>query len=161
MSLPLTPEEWSKMVQIAPGVLVERDVLAVVDWIRDYDPNLDVVYLDPNRFSLGPSEPPYKVIETCRDGQVRVVFSCWTLDNTVKERIIAADNQNQDILARLDANNAEARKKQNSVFQDRIGEAHDMTVHLLRNSKTTYRFRNETGELVVIDDDKGRKRATD
>lgn len=162
VNLPLTPEEWSRMVEIAPGVMVDQDVLGIVEWIRDYSDSLDVVYLDPNRFDLSPSDPPYKVIETCYDGQTRVVMSCWTLDNRVKERIIAADSQRTDILAALDVNNGAVRKAQEQAFRDSMAEAADMTKHLLLNPKTTYRFRNDDGELLTIEDDKGVvKRAID
>lgn len=163
MNIPYTPEDWSRLVEIAPGVIVERDVMDVVDWVRDYSPDLDVVYLDPNRFDLHPSDPPYKVIEHCKDGQVRVVFSCWTLDNRVKERIIAADTERTDVLGNLDANNAKARFAQQYRFQEQIAEANDLTAHLLRNPKTSYRFHNTEGELVTVEDDKGvvKRDATD
>lgn len=162
MGLPLTPQEWSKMVHIAPGVAVERDVLNIVDWIREYAPELDVLYLDPARHDLSPSDPPYQIIERCRDGQVRIVFSCWTLDNSVKERIIAADTQHTDVLARLEANNDAVRNAQERAFRDEMAESHDVMKHILRNPKTTYRFRNTQNELIVVEDDRGVvKRATD
>jgi len=163
MTIPLTPAEWSKMVTIAPGVVVERDVLAIVEWIRNYDPDLDVVYLDPNRFDLSVDDPPYKVIERCPDGLTRVVFSCWTLDERVKERIIAADTWITDVQGRLEANNQGVRDSQQEAFKDSMAEAHDQVVHLLKNPKTSYTLTNSDGELVTIEDDKGvvKRDATD
>jgi hypothetical protein len=155
MSLPLTPEEWSKMVQIAPGVLVEADVLDIVEWIRNYHPNLDVVYLDPTRFDLSIDDPPYKVIERCNDGMTRVVFSCWTLDNRVKERIIAADTQHSDILGSMEKTEQALKNDKKRRFKDEMAEAHDLAAHLLRNPKTSYTFHDSDGDLITVEDDRG------
>lgn len=157
----MTPDELTNMVWIAPGIVVERNVLDVVDWIREYAPELDVIFLDHTRFDTSLDDPPYKIIERCKDGTIRVVFSCWTLDNRVKDRIIASDTQRTDVLAALDSNNEAVRKAQERQFRDQMEEVADITKHLLKSPKTTYRFRNSNDELIVVEDDKGVvKRAT-
>jgi hypothetical protein len=87
---------------------------------------------------------------------------CWTLDERVKTAIIAADTQRTDVLAAMDKQNQRAREAQERQFQDSLVEAHDLALHIFRNPKTTYRFRNIDGELLTLEDDKGVvKRATD
>ena len=152
----------NNLIQIAPGVQVESDVLGVVEWIRNYDDHLDVLYLDSSRMDYSPGDPPYVIVEHCEDGQVRIVMRCWTLDQRVKAAILASDTQRTDVLASMDEQNQRAKEVQERAFKDSIGEAHDIVVHLFRNPKTTYRFRNLDGDLLTVEDDKGVvKRAVD
>jgi hypothetical protein len=143
------------VIQNAPGSFVEDDVLGIVDWIRAYDEDLDVMCLDPTRMDITPDDPPYIIVEHCRDGVIRIVFRCWTLDERVKERIIAADTQTTDVLSALDAANRATRAAQERAYQDSVGEAKDIMLHIFKNPKTTYRFRNLDGELLTVEDDKG------
>jgi hypothetical protein len=152
----------NNLVNIAPGVVVEQDVLGIVEWIRDYDERLDILCLDPSDLNCSPSDPPYIIVEHCSDGQIRIIMRCWTLDERVKTAIIAADTQRTDVLAAMDKQNQRAREAQERQFQDSLVEAHDLALHIFRNPKTTYRFRNIDGELLTLEDDKGVvKRATD
>jgi len=147
----------AQLIEFMPGVLVERDVLNIVEKIRAYDPNLEIQFLDPAK-GADMYDAPYRIVEKCRDGFQRVVFTVWKLDETVLERIYQADSARSDILARLDANNARVRMEQNRRFrEDIIGEAHDIAVHLLKNPSTTYSFHNTEGEVVKIEDDKGKR----
>lgn len=154
-------EGVNKIVQISPGVFVEEDVLGVVDWIRNYASSLDVVYLDNTRADVSPNSPPYVIVEHCLDGVIRIVMRCWTLDDRVKAAIISADTQCTDVLSTLDAQNRRVRDAQERAFKDSVDEAHDVALHIFKNPKTTYRFRNMDGELIILDDEKGVKRASD
>jgi hypothetical protein len=151
----ITPEETTNVTQIAPGVFVDDDVLGIVDWIREYDPQLDVLYLDPARHDLAPDDPPYKIVEKCRDGLTRIVLSCWTLDATVKERIYRADNQRHNVLLTLDQHNAKVKDDQTRRFNEERERDADLIGHILKNPRTTYTFCNDKGELIRLEDDYG------
>jgi len=148
----LTPEDWTKLVEVSPGVVVERDVLDIVDWVRNYAPGLDVLYLE-GLAKVG--QPPFKIVERCFDGKVRVVLDCWTLDESVKARIYAADTQRIDIEAAIQKNNDKIRADDKKAHGDRMAEAADIGKHLITNPKTSYTLTNTKGELVKIDDHLG------
>jgi len=70
--------------------------------------------------------------------------------------------QNQDVLRVIEAQEQKFKDNQKAMFLEGLGEAHDQAVHLLKNPKTTYKLRNNEGELITVEDDKGVvKRATD
>lgn len=117
-------------------VAVEADVLAIAEKIRAYDPNLKVQFL--NDAARGVSEPPYRIVELCKDGIERTVFSVWTLDESVLQRIFAADNQKFDVLDGLDKVNARAKQREQTRYKDRLGEAHEITSTVLRSNKDTF-----------------------
>lgn len=139
-------------VKLDDGVIVERDVLNIVEKIREYDENLCVQYLDPSS-GADFSDAPYRIVEVCPDGMNREVFSVWTLDETVLERIYAADNNKQDILLQLDRNNQAARANQKRRYEDKTLETRDIIESVLKSPKGTYKFKSPTtGETVTIDD---------
>lgn len=138
-------------VKLDDGVFVERDVLNIVEKIREYDPNLRVQYLDPQKFE-DITDAPYRIVEVCPDGEVRPVFSVWTLDETVLEKIYLADNQKHDILAAIDGKNLLVKKDKERRYQEERDEAKDIIVHVLKSPKGKYSFKNPMGKMVVIDD---------
>jgi len=142
-----------RLVDLGRGVRVEQDVLGIVEEIRKRWPVLDVQFLDPGRFEEL-TDAPYRIIEHCADGFDRVVFSTWTLDKRVLDRIYAADTLRGSILDRIDSNNNHLRAGEKQRFAERVAEAHDLAVHALK-ARTTYKFRNSDGELVTLRDDEG------
>lgn len=138
-----------RLVQLAEGVLVEEDTLRIVERIREYDPNLRIKYLDPDRGGdLG--DPPYKIFELCPDRFERLVLSVWSLDERVLERLWAADTQRFDILAKLDRVNNQARENEQRRYREEREEAHEMAVSILRTPKDTYTLPGKDGTTVVI-----------
>ena len=146
--------EPHEFVHLQPGVIVHRDVLNIVDKIRAYDENLEVQYLDPDRFpEFG--DAPYRIVERCKDGFTRLVFSVWELDERVLERLYKADTARVDVMANLDANNARVKTEANRRFKEEIlSEAHDIMKSAMK-APTTFKFKNNDGELVTLEDDKG------
>lgn len=131
----------------------QEDVFRVVEQIRAYDPNLDVAYLDPDKGSI--SDAPYVIVEHCRDGITRLLFSVWELNASVMERIYAADTTKVDVQGAIDLANEKARKEIEEHKADRFGEAKDVTSHILKNPKGTYSFPTAGGEVVTLRDDEG------
>ena len=151
---PPDKETAKRLIELGRGVRVENDVLGVVEEIRRIWPVLDVQFLDPDRFETI-TDAPYRIIERCADGFDRVVFTTWTLDKSVIERIWNADSLRGSALDRIDANNNKLKAGERQRFKERMDEASDLTKHILGNPRTSYTFKNDAGEIVTIQDDKG------
>lgn len=137
------------MVKLDDSTFVEQDVLNVVQKIYEYDSNLKVQYLE-RAAAMG--DAPYRIIERCNDGEWRVIFYAWTLDERVVERIRLADCHAVDVLSSMDSHNASLRQREGRRFQERMGEAADLTTHILKSPKGRYSFK-DGDKLVTIDDD--------
>lgn len=118
------------------GVLVESDALKIAEKVNLYDPNLRVTFLNESARSVG--EPPYVIVERCRDGVDRPVFGVWKLDETVLQRIYAADNEKWNVLQRVDETNARAKQQEKRRYKEVMAEAKEITEAVLRSPKSTY-----------------------
>lgn len=137
------------MVKLNESTLVEHDVLNVIQKIMEYDQNLKVQYLER---AAKAGDAPWRVVERCNDGEWRVIFYTWEINETVLDRIRMADCHMVDVLSTVDQHNASLRQREGRRFQERMGEAADITTHVLKSSKGRYTFKD--GEkLVTIDDD--------
>lgn len=135
-----------RLVQMASGEQVERDALNIAIKIREYDSNLRLKYItDPNV-----SEAPYALFELCKDGHERMVFEIWELDDRVVDRIRLADNDSNDILARIDAQNGKIKAENKRRYEDKIAEKHDIFKHAFAASGQTYSFVSDDGESIKI-----------
>lgn len=138
-----------RLVELAAGVYVEQDVLHIVERVLEYDPNLRVKYLDPDRGGeLG--DPPYKIFERCPDGHERLVFGVWSLDERVLERLEAADTQRNNILLRLDGTNATARQDNARRFQEQRDSALEIVRSVIRSPKDTYTMPGDVEGTKVV-----------
>jgi hypothetical protein len=145
-----------RLIEMADGSYVEEDVLNVVEKVRDYDPNLRVKYVDPAL--ADPEDPPYKIVELCPDGVERVVFGVWELNETILERLYAADNARRNVLLDLHGNNLLAKKVEERRYEEIAAEDKDVIASYLRSPKGRYSFRRrEDDALVTIDDQEGRR----
>lgn len=138
------------------GVIVEDDVLKIVDRIRKMDPNLDVQFLDPD-IHASLTDAPYQIIERCRDGIPRVVFTTWTLDERVIERLRLADTLRNDVLANVDAANLTARIASDRRWEEIRLEEADLVKHILQSPKGSYSWIDRDGESHTVQDDPGRR----
>lgn len=143
-----------RLIEIAEGTYVEHDVLNVVEKIRAYDPNLRVKFCDPQRAEFG--DAPYKIVELCPDGIERIVFDVWALDDTVVQRIYAADNAKNNVLVDVDNNNLLAQKIQDRRYEEKRLESNDIVKHIFASNKGRYSFPREDGAIVHLDDDPNR-----
>lgn len=141
-----------RLIEMASGETVESDVLNIAIKIREYDPNLRLKYLPPESSSM--SDAPYALFELCPDGHERMVFTAWTLDDRILDRIKFADTGKNDVMARLEANNAKVRAANEQRYRDRIAEKHDIFKHAFKHPGQTYSFVSDDGEtLKTIDED--------
>lgn len=139
---------------MADGSYVERDVLNIVEKIREYDSNL-VVKCCTEATAL--SAAPYALYEKCRDGYERFVFDIWELDERVLERIHAADNMKNSVLVDIDGNNLIVKKAENQRYKEKLAQAQDVIESYLKSPKSSFSFKNENEQLVTIDSQEGRR----
>lgn len=144
------PEEIK--MTVVNGVQVELDVLRIAEAIHEYDPNLTVQYLnDASRANL--SDPPFRVIEKCRDGVDRVAFLAYELDGRLLERVMASDCAKQDLDAILTKKNRAAKDAMNRRYRESLEEATDIAFYVMRSRKSKYTVKDpRTGELLVFTD---------
>lgn len=136
-------------VRLDDSSIVEHDVLNIIQQIMAYDDNLKVQYLERN---ANAGDAPWRVIERCKDGEWRIIFYAWQMDERVLDRIRLCDCHAVDVLSSMDSRNASLRRLEGRRFQERIDEAHDLTTHILRSPKGRYTFK-DGNRLVTVDDD--------
>lgn len=143
----LTREELRrlKLVQVQ-GQLVERDALRIAEKISEYDPNLYVQYLAE---AVRVDEPPFRVMEICRDGIHRVAFTAWTLDDRLLQRIRSADTAHTNPSANILSLNEKVREEAKRRYKERIAEAHDIAASVVKSSKQSYTYKNPETDKVV------------
>lgn len=139
-------------VELIDGSLVERDVLNIVQKLQEYDSNLKVQYLDPNRASE-PGDAPYQILELDQEGRWRLVFKVWELNDSVIDRIRAADMRNPEFLKNMDAHNMRIRMESKRRYEEKMLEAADITKHVISSPKGRYTIPSADGEGVVLVDD--------
>lgn len=123
---------------VVGGVLVERDALRIAERIKEYDPNLTLQYLEEAERA---DQPPFRVIEHCRDGVDRVAFTAWVLDERLIQRVAMGDNARKDLDRILTEANRKAKEAQKQAFRDSLVEANDITQHVIRSPKVRYTVR--------------------
>lgn len=143
----LTREELRKLKLVnVGGQLVERDALRIAEKISEYDPNLILQYLERPEH---PSEPPFRVMERCRDGVLRVAFTAWTLDDRLMQRIYAADtvitNPSENVLSL----NEQIREKARRRYQEAMAEAQDIVEHVIKSPKQSYTVKDPKTDKVT------------
>ena len=138
-----------RLIELAQGVAVEEDVYRIAQQIREYDPNLRIKYLAQHGQI---EDAPYALFELCPDGQERLVFHIWELDQRVLERIEAADNQKRNVLVDLEGKNLLAKRNQQRRYEERRLEALDIVQHIVGSPKGRYTWKSDEGRKIQFDD---------
>lgn len=153
----MRPDEVKgRLLEMASGELVERDVLNIAEKLRQYDPNLQLQYLDPSHFDAGIGDAPWRVLEMCKDGIPRVVLTAWELDERVLERIEAADNNRRDLIAVIDGRNEVIRRERNRRYEEERENEKDIIVSYLKSPKGRWSVEHK-GKKITFDDQHGRE----
>lgn len=140
------------------GFLVERDALRVAEAIRDYDPNLVVLCVDPAHVE-GISEEPFVIAERDGAGILHTVLRAWTLDNTVLDRIKLADTQKFDVYGKLLRLEQDNKKQTDYQYNQRRDETKDIVAHIVADRKSRYTVPDDrTGEIITFYDDRPAER---
>lgn len=123
------------LVRLEDGNLVESDVLRVAQAVQDYDSNLVVQVLErPERLD----QAPYRLVEKGKDGQWRIVFDIWELDDRILHRIYAIDTYKQDVLGNLDKNNQAIRDNEKKAREQIHGHVKEIVASVIDSPKDTY-----------------------
>lgn len=144
------------LVELPDGNFIEEDILGVIAALGNYDPNLKVQYLNSSVASI--TDPPYRLVELCKDGVWRTVFDIWKLDMRVLDRVYAADLQKSDPLAAMDKNNAKIKKENQQRYRETMEEAKDIVTHLVRDRKSSYTVPTVDGGVTQIFEDRPAER---
>ena len=135
---------------LVDGQIVERDALHIAERIHEYDENLELVCLDPDK--AGINDAPFLVLELLPNGTRTVAFEAWSLDERLLERIYNADKRRVDSLVLIDDMMKKKRLDNEKRYQERSDERKDIMLSALVNQKTTFSLKNREGDKVTIDE---------
>lgn len=144
-----TFDTGEEFVQV-DGQIVEKDALLIAERLKEYDPNLEILCLDPMKCDF--NEAPFVVCERKPDGTLSRVFECWQLDNTIIERVMLADKHQFDPSARFDSIAQMASRLKADRYKDRQGELADILKVAVSHKKSSFKVHNYEGDLVKIDE---------
>jgi hypothetical protein len=102
---------------------VEDDVIGIKSRIEKMWPVLEVIYDQVDN--------EWVIIEHCRDGIERFVFSERVLGEHTIQRLQRADG-NTEFLDQIDAHNEEVKKERDRQFNDEIGDFAQRFAHALK-----------------------------
>ncbi len=142
------------------GNIVEKDALLVAEAINDYDPNLFVICVDPHIANI--NDAPFIIAEKGPDGVMRRIFEVWELNNSVLQRIEAADTTRHDVQSKIDYVNSQVRGQWKKRYEERKDVWKDIFVTGLKHSKSSFTYRNpDTGEFTTIHEHKPMEKGKD
>ena len=125
-------------VVLVDGAWVEQDALRIAERIHEYCSDLRVQYLD-GLAKLG--DPPFRVIEHCKDGKDRILLDAWKLDEFVFQRVVAADiHRTPDLGDLIIIKNAEVKKKVRKYKREQMAEDSRLAASVVTSPKDSYTF---------------------
>lgn len=140
---------------VIDGQVVEKDALRIAEKLKEYDPNLEVICLDPAKAEVNDS--PFIICEYV-NGVFKRIFETWTLDDRVLDRIKLADGQKFDPTLRVENMQKVDYERKQARFKDVLGEKKDLVSHIAQ-MKSKYSFKDDrTGEKVTMFDDRPAER---
>jgi hypothetical protein len=127
--------------------------LHIAERIKEYDPNIEILCLDPARAD-SVTEEPFIIAERCKDGVLRTIFRCWELNEFVLTRIQLADGTRFNALESIEKTEEKVRQDNQRRYEEKMAESRDIVKHIAgMKSKYTVRDSN-TGELITFYDDR-------
>jgi hypothetical protein len=139
------------------GMMVEKKAHHIVERIKDFDDNLEVLCVQPGMADV--FEAPFMLIEKrdTPDGpRAFKVFDFWELNESVLERLHMADSSQQDILDLIDKENERVRKAAISAHRDKMESKKDLVKHIVADTKTKYSYFDDDRQAKVTIFEDGR-----
>lgn len=136
-SNPLT----SIAVPMEDGSWVSAKVVRIAEIITDYDPNLEVRWIPPDK-RQNLADPEFCIVEHLKDGGEAVAFYVQNeleFDERVVERIFKNDSTKHNVLADMEARNAAVKAVKLKEAQDAIDAQIDFTKAVIASPLHTYR----------------------
>lgn len=134
------------------GVLVEQDALRVAKAINDYDPNLEVICLDPNRPGVKVTSSPFMVVQRMPNGTYQKVLEAWELDDRLIERIWAADQHRNNQIQTLEQMERAGRESADKRYREALDMSNEIALAVLKSGQSAYSFKNKEGDKVKLSD---------
>src|SRR5690349_11077360 len=140
MSLDRVPDIHNGHLMI-DGRLVSARIERIVLAIKDYEPELEVTWIPPQKRSEG--EAAFAIIHNAPGNAPYILFYIQTeeeFDERVLYRIIANDQRNgEHTYSELEAAEMTQKLVQEQEWLDRMEEANDIAAHILRTPLNTYK----------------------
>lgn len=134
-------------VPLSDGHWINAKVQRTVELLKEYDSNLDVVWIPPEK--RDPGEAAFMVIELTPKGP-KPVFSVQDedhMDERLLEQVYRYDSaKHGNVLNEMDARNQARRDMVRKEHEDQMAAAHDLAAHILRSPKTRYKHDGVTYE---------------
>jgi hypothetical protein len=137
------------------GCLVDRDCLHIAEKIQDYDPDLQLIALDPDDLHASITSAPFMVIRHKGDGTYERVLEAWELDDRVIERLWLADGTRNNQLDQLVSLEQAKKAKEDYDNSQKMWQNHELFAAAMSNKKSEFSYKNEAGEHVTIKDTEG------
>ena len=128
------------LVSLEDGSVISQRVRDLIETIEDRWPGVVFVNWIPPR-ALKKEDQQFCIVERLSDGREVPIF--WVKDESeftgeVLERLIRADNTQENIYDRMQAKNAALRSLQTKLAKDKMDEAHDIVKHVLKSPLNKY-----------------------
>lgn len=138
------------------GMVVEKKALYIVEKLKDINPNIEVLALDPDR-TEGLLDEPYQICERLPNGRVVKIFGVMELNDSVITRVQLADSRRYDIEAQITKANAKVREEQDKKFREELAAKKDLVTSIIKSTKSSYSYLNDSGDKVTIYEDQPSK----
>lgn len=141
MSLDSIPDVHNGHIMV-DGRLVSAKHERLVLAIKDYEPELDVMWIPPEKRSEG--EAAFAIIHSAPGNKPYILFYVLTdeeFDERVLQRIIYNDQRRsgEQQYTELEAWEIAQKAVQKQEWLDRMEEANDIAAHILRTPLNTYK----------------------
>ena len=122
------------------GRWINERVSRIVEIIKDYDPNLEVAWIPPEKRE--PGDSAFAIIENYPGKPRQVAFyvdSEAEFDERVLTRIFQGDTTKHDVLGNLEASNRAVEAIEYKKRMEQLEEEYDHMKHVLKSPLNTYR----------------------
>lgn len=124
-------------IPTADGRWVSEKHERIARIIQDYDPDLHLAYIPPDKRE--PGDIPFAVIHTPPDAPDYVVATFDDCDERILEHLWSIDNKHGDVLSRMDAANAAKEAVKLREQLDREEERKELIGSIVRSPLNVYK----------------------
>lgn len=123
----------------------------IAEILKDYDPKLQLQWIPPG--SRNEKDEPFRVVCFPENGHPYLVCTAKEADERLLANVFAADQtkNGQLSLSWLDNYNSAVEIYNAKINHERRQEMHEMAQAVIRNTKSSYKIRNDRGELIDLE----------
>jgi hypothetical protein len=132
------------------GHFVSQKQIRINEILQDYDPNLQLQWIPPDKRSA--QDAAFRVVHFQPGRAPYLVCVADEADERLLARVFEADQANSpNKLNYIENYNRALELTKLKEAEAEREEAHEMAVSVLRNTKSYYRIKNERGEVVDLE----------